>query len=118
VEYLIELWVIYIPYAIVLERTIKSRPIIRSQREPFLQSLRQIRIANEISPIDQGVIAPGLENTPGVRVVESARREKWRVAKDLAERRKIDGWQSPRIEELLLLCFAEDLLVALGDNVG
>lgn len=80
---------------------------------PDLQPLHQVRVADEVPPEEQGVVAAGLEDAPAVLVVEAARGEEGRVAHDLAEDAEVDVREAPGAQEGVLLLGGEDLFVAL-----
>lgn len=64
--------VIRVPLSTVLEGAIKRRTVIRIQWMTFLQSLNQIRRADEVAADGEGVIAALLQHSPYVCIVPSA----------------------------------------------
>ena len=111
---LFPLRIIRVTDRVVLKRPIESTAIIRRKWQSFLQPLWQIWVANEVPAVQQRIILPGLEHTPGVRVIKTASGEERCAAKDVAEGSEVDRAEAPGIEELLLFGFAVDLLIALG----
>lgn len=98
---------------IVLERPIEPAAIVRRERDAVLQPLHQVRVADEVAAVEQGVVLARLEHAPRVRIVPAAGREEGRGAEDLAECVEGHVGQAPALEEAVLLFVAEDLLVAL-----
>jgi hypothetical protein len=68
---------IRIPNPTFLRQPMGPRLIISPESAPHLQPLRQIRIADKVPPVHQGVVPTGLDDTPRIRVVLAAGGEDW-----------------------------------------
>lgn len=105
--------VVRIPHFPVLKRPIEPATIIRRERLSRSQPLNQIRIADEVSPKEQGVVSAGLDHAPAVRIVPAASGKERRRAEYAAEVAQVDAEKVPGFEEFVLFGETDELLVAL-----
>lgn len=78
-----------------------------------MQTRDHIWVANKVAAEDEGIVAAGLQNAPGIGVVPAAAGEEGGIGEDGAEEREVDVAEIPGVEEGLFLGFGEDLFVAL-----
>lgn len=105
--------IIRIPHLAILKRPIEPTPIISRKRPPQPQPLHQIRIADEVAPKQQGVVAAGLDHAPTNRVVPAASGKEGRRAEDAPEQAQVRGREAPGFQVFFFFGRGDELLVAL-----
>ena len=107
------LLIIGITNRIILKRSIKPTPLVRSERNPLLQPLHKIRVTSEEPTIQKRIVASIFQHTPRVTLVPATAGEEGCRAEYFAESAQVYVQQAPALEEGVFFFVAEDLFVAL-----
>lgn len=103
---------------VILKGSIEPSAIIRCKGNAPAQSLHQVRVAREVSSIEETIVLPGLQDAPRIGLVPAASRKEGGRAEDLAEGGEVDTRKAPAAEEGILFFVTVNLLVALNTLVS